>query len=119
MWSSGHARSTGSGTAGGDRPSPMRPILTALALAMLAGCGGDDAAPTSSQSLGDDLGCDSFTEGETDELFVRDLYECERDGETTNVYTFASSSARDSWREVAEEFGTTVVDEGDTWLEVE
>ena len=85
-------------------------------LLVLASCGsdlGESADPA------DELGCDAYEEQETDELYVQELHDCERDDETTSVYTFASSSARDSWREIAEEFGAVVLTEGDTWLEVD
>jgi hypothetical protein len=95
----------------------MRYYLIPVAAVLFAACGGDgDAEPVSMQ---DELGCDSLSPAETEELYVQELHECERDGETTSVYTFASSGARDSWREIAEEFGTQVVAEGDTWLEVD
>lgn len=91
-----------------------------IALLALGGCGGGEDEPAATpEFIGDELGCDELTEADTEELFVSELYECERDGEATSIYTFASSSARDSWREVAEEFGIQVENEGPTWLEVD
>lgn len=100
----------------------VRRLLVAAGVAFaLAGCGSDGGGEAAADpvDLGEELGCESFAEQDTEELYVRELFDCERGGETTSVYTFNTSSARDSWREIAEEFGTVVVDEGDTWLEVE
>lgn len=93
-------------------------ILLACSALAVASCGNDDgeAAP---ESLGDELGCETYEQSDTEEVFVSELYKCERGGAETSVYTFASSSARDSWRDVAEKFGTVVIDQGDTWLEVD
>lgn len=99
----------------------MRVVLVVFASLALVACGDDDGGGSAPDpaALGDELGCESFEPLETEELYVRELFSCEREeGTTTNVYTFNTSSARDSWREIAEEFGTVVVDEGDTWLEV-
>lgn len=92
-------------------------VVAALAF-VLAACGDDDEAAAPAD-LGGELGCDSFEERETEELYVRELFECVRDGEASNVYTFNDAEARDSWRDVAEGFGIVVLDEGDDWLEVE
>lgn len=97
----------------------MRLIAVGVLFVTLAGCGDDDPAPVDASSLADELDCASLEPEESEELYVRELFTCERDGETTSVYTFNTSSARDSWLEVAEEFGAVVVAEGDTWLEVE
>lgn len=93
-------------------------VLVSASLALVA-CGddaGDEVEPT---SLGDELGCDSFVEKDTEELYVRELFECKQDGGKTDVYTFNSSSARDSWREIAEEFGVIVIADSSKWLQIE
>ena len=84
----------------------------ALAVVVLGGCGGEsdsegqnpaDAAPTA--------GC---TKTDTEELYVRELYDCP-DG---SVYLFNDNTARDNWRKVGESVGAVVLDEGDKWLKV-
>lgn len=98
----------------------MRRLIAVGVLVALAGCGdGDDPAPADASSLAEELDCATLESADSDELYVRERFTCERDGATTSVYTFNTSSALDSWLEVAEEFGAVVVAEGDTWVEVE
>ena len=85
---------------------------------LLAACGGGDSSVDEPASLAEELGCSSFEQQDTEELYVRELYSCEENGAATRVYTFNTSSARDSWKEIAEEFGIIVENEGDTWVQV-
>lgn len=93
----------------------MRGFIAAVFIAglLVAGCGGKDANSSSSvPSVAPTAGCEKAA---TEELYVTEMYECSRG---TNVYLFNTSTARDSYRKVAEEFGSVVVGQGDTWLEV-
>lgn len=95
-----------------------RTIALAAAVLTLAGCGGQaatNAAPTTTApaATAPTAGC---TAEKTEELYVSELYTCA--GRATSVYTFASQTARDNWRKAAEQVGSVVVGQGDTWLEV-
>lgn len=99
----------------------MAVVVASLAL---VACGGDDDESSGDgspgpQAVGEDLGCDPLEEVETEELYVREEFHCTVGGEVSRLYTFNTSSARDSWREIADEFGVVVLDVGDTWLHVE
>lgn len=93
-------------------------IMAVVFVVLMAACGGDDG-PVTADDVADDVGCSRLVETDTGELYVRERFECERSEGTTIVYTFNSSTARDSWRDVAEEFGIVVLSEDDRWVEVE
>lgn len=94
-------------------------VVAALAF-VLAACGDDDGGSGPDvEAVGEQLGCDPLEEVETEELFVRELYEC-GDGEAVNrLYTFNTAKGRDDWLAIAEDFGAVVLDEGDDWVLVE
>lgn len=83
----------------------MKTAIIACILALTA-CGtqAPKVAPTS--------GCTQTT---TQELFVKNLYRCP---DNTNLYTFDTTKARDSWTQIATNFGIVVVSSGETWLTV-
>lgn len=84
-------------------------------LAVLAGCGGSDPVDATAEPSPDErvaAGCPNATEKETEELYVRALYDC--DG--NRLYVFNTSSARDSWSKIATEFGSVELRRGDRWL---
>ena len=87
-------------------------VLAAVVLGV-AGCGGPDEPQSAASSAASLDGC---TVAETEELYVTEMYRCE--ARSTRVYLFNTSTARDSYRKVAEEFGAVVAGQGDTWLEV-
>lgn len=90
-------------------------IAATLALSLMVVACGSDSKPTTPESVSEKLGCLAFVEEDTEEMFVRSLYKCDDD---TSVYFFNSKSARDSWLELAEDFGAVVLDKGSTWLHV-
>jgi hypothetical protein len=94
----------------------MRRTLTVLAAAVLAvtACGSDE--PADADSLAEQTGCEELTEEPTEELFVREKFDC--DGDAT-VYTFNNGDGKTGWLDIAETFGVVVLDEGDLWLKVE
>jgi hypothetical protein len=81
-------------------------VLLFAAVLALAGCGdGSSAAPAPTASC---------VQRDTEELYVQRLYDC-RD---TLLYTFTDSSARDDWTKIATHYGTTVMEQGPTWVRV-
>jgi uncharacterized lipoprotein YajG len=96
-----------------------RIIALAIAILVLGGCASKEAtnenagATTSVATPSSAEGC---TVTETEEMYVAEMYACA--DRSTRVYVFSTSSARDNWRKAAEEFGSVVVGQGDTWLEV-
>lgn len=95
-----------------------RTIALAAAVLILGGCGGkanESAAPATSPPAASAPtdGCSAET---SEEMYVAELYNCA--SRSTKVYKFQTATARDDWRKAAEGFGTVVLNQGDTWLEV-
>jgi hypothetical protein len=95
----------------------------AALLAGLAGCSGTaDAAqtkPAAAQQSPEAAavaasGCVNGKPEDTEQLFVRALFNCD----DFDLYVYNTSSARDSWLKIALEFGTVELKRGDTWLAV-
>ena len=79
----------------------LAPVLVGVVL-VLVGCGDDE--PPSIEEIAEQVGCENPTPQDTDELYVVDAVECADGG---RVLTFNTNSARDSFIEIAEEFGGT------------
>lgn len=82
--------------------------IAALSAFAVAGCGGSSgttAEVTSAASAADAIGCETSTPSETTELFVTDAAECTIDGNEVSVYYFSTSDARDSYLDIAGQFG--------------
>lgn len=81
---------------------------TIAAALLLAGCSGDDGGGSdqvgSGQEVADMIGCTGFT-GDSEEMYVTEGGSCELDGETVSAYYFSDDDRRDSWVEVASDFG--------------
>lgn len=45
-------------------------------------------------------------------------WSCVHEGDPYEVYGFASSEARDTWRAIAERSGAEVIDEGGDWIAI-
>jgi hypothetical protein len=85
----------------------------AVLLVVVAACsGGSEAA--SPKDVAAELDCGTFEEEETEELFVRSLYDC--DG--TSVYFFNDTDARDNWWGIAKDVGAVELKRGDNWIQV-
>ncbi len=65
------------------------------------------------------LGCTSVQSKPSGEIYAQDRVTCTTAAGDVTVYTFAGPEARDNWRGVAEQLGSKVLREGDTWLAVE
>ena len=95
----------------------------AVGFLVLAGCAdsgvdepemaGADVEPV---ELGDELGCESVAETETNQGFVREAFDCPVDGEPHLLLTFNSTNARNLWLETADTLGYVVVEQGPTWV---
>lgn len=93
-------------------------IALIVAILVLAGCSGSDEPPTSSE-IRDQLGCVSFWHDTSQEMFVKDKYDCVFGDHETTVYTFQDDDDRDSWIEIADELaGVHVLNQGLAWVEV-
>lgn len=99
-------------------------VLTLVALA--AACGGDGETGREGGAAGDGgefdspeaiaqvLGCSGFEEGDSEELGVDEDGTCRLQEEEIHVYTFARTEARDTYIEIAKQFGGEYVI-GDNW----
>jgi hypothetical protein len=91
----------------------MRFAVVAVAGLLVAACGGGSKVLTPSE-VAQQLGCGQPVEQETEELFVRSLYDCG----ATDLYFFNDNQARDNWRDFGEKMGAVVLEQGDRWLQV-
>lgn len=99
-------------------------VLTLVTLA--AACGGDSETGREGGAAGDGgefdspeaiaqvLGCSGFEEGDSEELGVDEDGTCQLQEEEIHVYTFARTEARDTYIEIAKQFGGEYVI-GDNW----
>lgn len=90
--------------------------VTMAAALMLTGCSGSDdgAEVDSGQAVADMVGCEGF-EATSEEMYVTEGGPCQLDGEEISVYYFADEDARDSYVEIASDFGGNYL-VGDSWV---
>lgn len=93
-------------------------IITGVAVAaalLMTGCGGDDSEKVGSgQEVADMIGCTGFT-GDSEEMYVTEGGACNLGGEEVYAYYFSDNARRDSWVEVASNFGGPYL-VGDGWV---
>lgn len=94
-------------------------VSVALAATMvLVGCSGGDSGGGedvgSGQDVADMIGCTGF-EGDSEEMYVTEGGSCSLDGEEIYAYYFSDNDRRDSWVEVASQFGGPYL-VGDGWV---
>jgi hypothetical protein len=87
--------------------------LAAVLLVLVAACGGG-SDPATPDEVSAELECASFDEKETEELYVRSLYDCD----DTSVYFFNDNAARDDWWGIAKDVGGVELKRGDGWIQV-
>lgn len=87
----------------------MADIMLATAL---AACGGGSGGTATTKDARTEAGCPAAQEEETEELYVRHLYSCN----DHSLYVFNDKAARDNWRNIAEQVGGVVLQQGDNWI---
>lgn len=94
----------------------VRVLVAAGLLLFVAACGNGDegASVDSGQQLADMIGCTGY-EGDSEEMYVTEGGACQLDGDEIYVYYFSDNDRRDSWVEVASQFGGPYL-VGDGWV---
>lgn len=94
----------------------MRPLVLVVLLATtLNACGGDDG-PQGGAAVAESLDCTGWAD-DSEELYVAEGGSCEGPDGTLVVNWFDSESERDSWIDVAENFGDLDnLQKGDQWV---
>ena len=70
-----------------------------------SGSSGGAASVTSAADVADVIGCSTSSPYSTEELFVTDAAKCDVNGEEVTAYYFSTNDARDSYLEIAGQFG--------------
>lgn len=90
----------------------VRVAAFVIALTLLSGCSGSSgggsggSGPPSVRATAEKIGCSGLEETTTDrELFTAGQASCSAMGDTVNIRTFDSNTARDNWLKTAREFG--------------
>ncbi len=79
----------------------MKRTAAALAVFLLAGCGGGSAAaPSTPQALAQKIGCTDY-QASGGQMLAREVGRCQLDGQAVYLHTFPDSTTRDQWLEVA------------------
>ena len=89
--------------------------VSAMGLTGCSGSSGSTSEVTSAASAAALIGCTSSTPSDAAELFVTDQAECSLEGEKVRVFYFSTNDARNSFLELAGQFGGQYL-EGENFL---